>query len=70
MRQKRKITGGNVRLRNKYSVVVQGLFCGVEWTLYRNGIRVAMGESESMDEGLTRARAFVLEEMHKERKAI
>lgn len=70
MKHKRSITGGNVRLRHKYAVVVQGLFCGVEWRLLRDGKCVASGESPSIERGLTSARAVVFNEMHKDRGAI
>ncbi len=48
-----------LRIRHNYRVQVQGLFCGVEWTVFRDGKPVASGESESVDVALERAKGAV-----------
>lgn len=44
------------KLRSRYCVKMQGLFSGVEWSVFRDGRVVATGEAPDVDSGLLRAR--------------
>lgn len=70
MIRKRMVNGGNVRLRHRFTLVVQGLFCGVEWKLLKDGKVFASGESPSISSGVTAARAVVFNELRNEKGAI
>lgn len=49
----------SIRLKHTYAVRVQGLFCGVEWTIFRDGKPVASGEAPDVESGLRNARFAV-----------
>lgn len=48
--------GKKPKLRSRYCVKMQGLFCGVEWSVLRDGRVVYSGEAPDVDSGLEAAR--------------
>lgn len=48
--------GEKPKLRSRYCVKMQGLFCGVEWSVLRDGRVVFSGESPDVESGLEAAR--------------
>lgn len=44
------------KLRSRYCVKMQGLFCGVEWSVLRDGRVVFSGEAPDVESGLEAAR--------------